>query len=157
MKSKSKYKRKILDTCVILNHITQGNLEQFITNLSKKYNVMLTIHVRNEIKRRLINQQPDRIKYFEQTLKKLCEAKIILMNRRENRLKKSFKELKVYLKNVGVRLSRVDKHIIALACQLGAEICSTDGGIAKAIEKIKKAKTFKKWRVYAEKVIIQQH
>lgn len=158
MKSISRHKSKIIDSCVLVDCVESKTLNQFLVGLSKNYQVLIIIHVRNEVKNRLISKfnDPKKIVYFEKVLKKLRNLGVINMHPKNCRLGKPFKQLKLVLKRSRPRVQRVDRHVIALACQLGAGLCSTDPGIDKVLIKAKATNRFKPWKQYANRVVMQK-
>lgn len=155
---KSKHKIKIIDSCVLIDYVESRNLEQYLTKLSEKYDVHVSLFVKTETKDILLSKSdnPDDAIYFESSLKKLRNKKTITIEPKKNRLEKKFKLLKQHLCNSRPRVERVDRHIISLACQFGAKLCSKDPAIARAISKIRKASRFRLWKHYAEKASVQE-
>jgi hypothetical protein len=158
MKPKSPLLLKIIDACMLVAHARSGDLEEFLIALSKSHHVLIIPHAKNEAKDILMSSNTNVviIVNFETILQKMFRQKVIDMDIKYDRLEKKFKELSQKLKNGRPRVELVDRHIIALACQLRAHICSSDGGIDRALSKIQKAYVFMSWRRYSERVQIQK-
>jgi hypothetical protein len=158
MNSRSGHSFKILDSATLIDYVQSNNLKEFLVGLSKKHHVLIPVHVRNETKNRLMSMysNPDKATYFEKTLKELSTSQEIDTHHKHSILEKPFKELVEHLKHGSPRVERVDRNVVALACQLGAHICSKDPGIARAINKIKTARVFRSWRRYADSIELQK-
>lgn len=158
MKQKSAVLLKIVDSCVLITHAQSGDLEAFLGALAKVHHVLIVPSARKEAKDILMNGKTDIMIAInlENILQKMFRQKVIDMDIKYDRLEKKFKELSQKLKHGRPRVELVDRRIIALACQLSAHVCSSDGGIDKALSKIQKARIFAPWRRYSERVEIQK-
>lgn len=125
--------------------------------LAENHHIIIISHIKNETKRTLASQgcSEQTSIYFEKTLKKLHDEGIIDMSIKYDRLEKKFKELNQALTRTRPRVERVDRHIICVASQIASHICSGDGGISIAIEKIKKSHFLRRWSEYAHGVTVQ--